>query len=308
MAQPVLDAWVMRCGPSAVDTSNLHGFGTSEKILGEMDLRGAAVDTKCYPLAAGDHSPAKLKAAVQKSINALNGAKIRVLYLHAPDRATPWLKTLQAIDELHQEGKFESFGLSNFKSYEVAEIVTLCQQHKLLAPTVYQGLYSAVDRTVETELIPCLRHFNLKFAAYSPLAGGFLVGHLLAPGPASAQIPRGSHFDPRNPFGTWYQDRYLPMRAAVCALRAVVEAHGATLHSAAVRWLQHHSALGPGDHGIVFGGSRPAHVEQALQYCMEGPLPDAVVQAFDACYARVKGGLANYHHDPAWYDSKVHGY
>lgn len=47
MAQPVLDAWVMRCGPSAVDTSNLHGFGTSEKILGEMDLRGAAVDTKC---------------------------------------------------------------------------------------------------------------------------------------------------------------------------------------------------------------------------------------------------------------------
>ena len=59
----------------------------------------------------------------------------------------------------------------------------------------------------------------MKFAAYCPLAGGYLVGHLLA---QKTDIPRGSHFDPRNPFGRWYQDRYLHMNDAVLELNKVV--------------------------------------------------------------------------------------
>ncbi|KAF8185284.1 NADP-dependent oxidoreductase domain-containing protein [Mycena galopus ATCC 62051] len=321
-AQPILDAWCKRAGPSAIDTSNLYGFGTSEKILGEMDLHGSFVDTKFYPLAPGDHSAVKIKVACARSIEALEGVRIRVLYLHAPDRATPWSETLQALDELHKEGKFETFGLSNFKTYEVAEIVTLCRANGWISPTVYEGIYSAIDRTVETELIPCLRHFGIKFTAYSPLAGGYLVGHLLSPDtngtgarPATsrhpgavAAIPRGSHFDSTNPFGMWYQDRYLRMGPAVRELRAVVEAHGMNLNAASVRWLQHHSALRPTDHGIIFGGSKVSHVEDTLRYCTEGPLPEPVVAAYEECYAKVKGGLSNYHQDPAWYNPEVYGY
>ncbi|KAJ7079516.1 aflatoxin B1-aldehyde reductase [Mycena crocata] len=304
-AQPILDAWCSTCGPSVIDTSNLYGFGSSEKILAEMNLHGSRIDTKLYPLAAGDHSAAKLKAAYAKSLEALKGLPIRVLYLHAPDRATPWAETLETINKLYKEGKFEMFGLSNFKTYEVAEIMTLCRVNGWIAPTVYEGVYSAIDRTVETELIPCLRHFGLKFAAYCPLAGGYLVGHLL--GPKSA-VPRGSHFDPRNPFGTWYQDRYTPMNVAVNELREVVESHGLNLNCASVRWLQHHSALLPTDLGIIFGGSKAAHVVDTLRYCTEGPLPDAVVAAYEDCYGKVKADLPNYHHDPAWYDPHVHGY
>ncbi|KAJ7691340.1 aflatoxin B1-aldehyde reductase [Mycena rosella] len=304
-AQPLLDAWCARCGPSAVDTSNLSGFGTSEKILGGMDLQGSVVDTKFYPLAAGDHSAAKLRASCEKTLESLQGTRIRVLYLHAPDRATPWTETLKTMDELHKEGAFEMFGLSNFKTHEVAEIVTICRLNGWNAPSVYEGLYSAIDRTVEKELIPCLRHFGLKFAAYAPLAGGYLVGHLLSPKPVN---PRGSHFDPRNPFVVWYQERYMPMRPAVVALRGVVEEHGMNLNQASVRWLQHHSALIPSDLGIIFGGSKPAHVEETLRYCTEGPLPDVVVKAYEECYSKVKGGLPNFHHDPTWYDPEVHGY
>ncbi|KAJ7726572.1 NADP-dependent oxidoreductase domain-containing protein [Mycena maculata] len=293
-AQPIIDAWCARCGPGAIDTSNLHGFGTCEKILAEMDLHGSCVDTKFYPLAAGDHTAEKLRAAYAKSFESLKGVKVRVLYLHAlfphsPDRATPWVETLKAIDELHKEGKFELFGLSNYKTYEVAEIVTLCRVNGWVAPSVYQGIYSAIDRTVETDLIPCLRHFGLKFAACCPLAGGYLVGHLLG---ADAKIPRGSHFDPRNPFGMWYQDRYLPMNAAVRELRDVV----------------HHSMMLPTDLGLIFGGRKVSHIEETLQYCTEGPLPDPVVEAYEECYAKVRGRLPNYHHDPAWYDHEVSGY
>jgi aflatoxin B1 aldehyde reductase len=167
---------------------------------------------------------------------------------------------MQTIDELYKEGKLsvpaslevleliyiyctsEMFGLSNYKTEEVAEIVTLCRANGWLEPTVYQGIYSAIERTVETEyaspdlmfnmnwhspqrrarLIPCLRQYGLKFAACCPLAGGYLAGHLLAPNLTPREIPHGSHFDPRNPFGMWYQDRYLPMGAAVRELRKVV--------------------------------------------------------------------------------------
>ncbi|XP_061251114.1 aflatoxin B1 aldehyde reductase member 2-like isoform X2 [Bos javanicus] len=44
-----------------------------------------------------------------------------------------------------------------------------------LTPSL-SGMYNATTRQVETELLPCLRHFGLRFYAYNPLAGGLLTG------------------------------------------------------------------------------------------------------------------------------------
>ncbi|KAJ7050349.1 aflatoxin B1-aldehyde reductase [Mycena amicta] len=351
-AQRVIDAWCEAVGQiastssshsahNAVDTSNVYGFGTSEKILAQTDLHGCAVDTKFYPLLPGDHSRAKLREACDRMLTALDGKRVRVLYLNAPDHATPFAETFSTMNELYKEGKFEILGLSNYRSFEVAQIATMCRANGWVVPRVYQGVYSAVDRSVETELLPCLRQFNIKFSAYCPLAGGYLVGGMLFD-PASAsdmdgvvnprnratsnsnsnshrypplrEIQRrlrgsGGHFDPHNPFGMWYHNRYLHsrMNTAVLSLCAVLRSYNLTLHEASVRWLQHHSALVPSDLGIVFGGSRPEHVTTTLGYCMHGPLPDAVVDAFDVCDAQVRGGLPGYWYDPAcnrpWYAS-----
>ena len=35
-------------------------------------------------------------------------------YLHGLDRKTPYEDTLRAVNELHKEGKFEKFGISNY--------------------------------------------------------------------------------------------------------------------------------------------------------------------------------------------------
>ncbi|XP_059232325.1 aflatoxin B1 aldehyde reductase member 2-like [Mustela nigripes] len=74
-----------------------------------------------------------------------------------------------------QEGKFVELGLSNYASWEVAEIC-ICRNNGWILPTVYQGMYNITTRQVETELFLCLRHFGLRFYAYSPLAGGLLTG------------------------------------------------------------------------------------------------------------------------------------
>ena len=73
-----------------------------------MDLRKKArTDTKNFPVSPGDHAPEKLKQTFDVSLKALGPHKIRVFYLHAPDRSTPWEVTFKVTDELHKEGKFD---------------------------------------------------------------------------------------------------------------------------------------------------------------------------------------------------------
>lgn len=50
-----------------------------------------------------------------------------------------------------------------------------------LYPILLKGMYNATTRQVETELLPCLRSYGMKFYAYNPLAGEInkvLVLHL----------------------------------------------------------------------------------------------------------------------------------
>jgi len=55
-----------------------------------------------------------------------------------PDRATPFEETLRGVDKLYKEGKFKRFGISNYMSWEVAEIVVICDKNGWIKPTVYQ--------------------------------------------------------------------------------------------------------------------------------------------------------------------------
>ncbi|TFK29601.1 aflatoxin B1-aldehyde reductase [Coprinopsis marcescibilis] len=306
-AQEVYDAWCRITGPSGIDTSAIYGLGTSEVLISKMNLHGSFVDTKCYPISPGAHSYDNIKKAVNESVKKLEGIQIRVFYLHAPDRTVAFKETLRAINELHGEGKFEQFGLSNFRSYEVAEIVTIARANGWIQPTVYEGVYSPIDRVVETELLPCLQRYNIKFAAYSPLAGGLLVGHQFSGAEPKIVVEDNSHWDTRLPFGAFFSSRYGHVLPAVHELKKFVDTKGINLNQASVRWLQHHGALTPNHDFIIFGGSKASHVEQTLKYCLEGPLPGDVVEAFERCYKAIKADIPNYHHDPAWYKPEVHG-
>ena len=100
----------------------------------------------------------------------VRASSIDMWYLHGPDRTTPFAVTLKAVDELHKEGKFKRFGISNFMSWEVAEMVSICRQNGYIQPTAYQGIYNAIHRKVEPELFPCLRKFGIAFYEFNPRA------------------------------------------------------------------------------------------------------------------------------------------
>lgn len=59
---------------------------------------------RIYPVQPGDHAPEKLRAAFEKSVQALKPHKINVLYLHAPDRTVPFVDTAREVNDLYKRG------------------------------------------------------------------------------------------------------------------------------------------------------------------------------------------------------------
>jgi aflatoxin B1 aldehyde reductase len=93
------------------------------------------------------------------------------MYLHAPDRTTPFAETMEAVDKEYRAGKFEEFGLSNFNAAEVEECVEICRKNGYVVPTVYQGHYNAITRGAEETLFPVLRKHGMRFYAYRYVEG-----------------------------------------------------------------------------------------------------------------------------------------
>lgn len=127
------------------------------------------------------------------SPEALKTDKIDMFYLHAPDRKTPFEDTLCEVNRLHEQGLFVRFGLSNFMAWEVARICEICQKHGWIMPSVYQGVYHVLQRSIESELLPCLRKNNISLYAFQPLAGGLLTGRYKRD---QTEFEEGSRFNP----------------------------------------------------------------------------------------------------------------
>jgi aflatoxin B1 aldehyde reductase len=88
------------------------------------------------------------------------------MFLHFPDRQTPFEDTAKAINDALGQGKFKKFGLSNYPAEEVAKFLEICEESGYAKPSVYEGHYNAITRGGEKELFPLLRKHGIAFYAY----------------------------------------------------------------------------------------------------------------------------------------------
>lgn len=247
------------------------------------------------------HDPEGLRTNLMDSLKALKVDKLDMWYLHGPDRTTPYDVTMKAVNDLYKEGHFTRFGISNYMAWEVAQICELCDRHGWIKPTVYQGVYNAIHRTVEQELFPCLRHYGIAYFNYNPLAGGYLTDRYTRESRSGEgeDIEEGSRFDPNRWQGKMYRARYWnePYFEALDILRPVAKKHGLTEAECALRWMTHHSQLKReyGD-AIIIGASSTKHMEQNMIDLEKGPLPEEVVQALDLAWEKVRGIAWKYFH------------
>src|SRR5437868_1218308 len=166
---------VLEFGHDQLDTRSVYGDGTCEQMLG--DLRAAkrfGIATRIHSgsppgstaLNTRGHEPENLKRVFKESLARLKTDKVKILYLVTPDSATPIESTPSAVQELHDEGLFEEFGVSNFSAWQVAEASEIAARDGWIRPSVYQGLYNAITRAVEPELFKCLGNYGIRFATF----------------------------------------------------------------------------------------------------------------------------------------------
>ena len=100
---------------------------------------------------------------------------------------------MHALADLIRAGKIRYFGVSNYRSWRVAEICRLCDEAGIDRPVASQPLYNALNRQVEVEHLPACGFYGLGVVPYSPLARGVLTGKYRpdAPPPRRIRAPGG---------------------------------------------------------------------------------------------------------------------
>ncbi|KAI1878348.1 uncharacterized protein JN550_000530 [Neoarthrinium moseri] len=296
----ILDVF-QKFGHIEVDSARSYAGGSTEEYLGALKWqeRGLVLDTKLSPLGRlgatkYTHSPADLRRGLRDSLTALRTDKVDLWYLHAPDHNVPYEETLREVNELHKQGYFKRFGLSNYAAWEVAQISEICIRNGWKRPDVYQGVYNGLHRSVEAELFPALRHYGIAFYAYNPLAGGFLTDRYER---STQDHEEGSRFDPNRSQGKSYRGRYWNETYfdALDKVRPVAKDLGINTAEAALRWISHHGVLNKekGD-AIIIGASSAKQLDENLQNLGKGPLPEELVKAFDEAWRVAKGRVENY--------------
>jgi aryl-alcohol dehydrogenase-like predicted oxidoreductase len=167
-----------------IDTADSYNAGQTEELVGAAirDTRGEWVlATKLgHPMGDGPNdrglSRGWIFRAAEASLRRLGTDVIDIYYLHKEEHETPLEETVLAMGELMRQGKIRYFGVSNYKSWRVAEICNLCDRFGIARPVASQPYYNAVNRMVETEHLAACGYYGLGVVPYSPVARGVLTG------------------------------------------------------------------------------------------------------------------------------------
>eukprot|EP01084_Bolivina_argentea_P030570 56619_1 len=312
----VINEFINDLGERNIDGAYLYGNEetVSTKIASISNaIKKAQISTKVTPMFADnnpDHpfgafpypskkylglTPESIRKQVNISLNKLQRDSVDVLYLHWMDITTDINITLRTINDLYQQGKFHRFGLSNFYSWQVAQIYTICKQNNYILPTVYQGHYNPICRDVETELMPCLRYFGIDFYAFGILANGLLAG---------GYYKDYKEFDEKTSghrMGVYFSNQLYWRKSYFEAFKIIKETadklygiNNVNYSDLTMRWMAHHSYLGSND-GIVCGISKYKYFKQTINSIKYGkPLEKEMLKAFDEAWNIAKKETRGY--------------
>ncbi|MGA9356428.1 MAG: aldo/keto reductase [Terriglobales bacterium] len=234
-------------GGNFIDTANLYTNGTSEAFLGEFmrDHRNSVVlATKYTNAAPGDDANASgnhrksMVQAVEASLRRLKTDYIDLYWMHVWDQMTPVEEVMRAFDDLVTKGKVLYIGVSDAPAWWIAQANMLAE---LRGWTQFIGLqleYSLIERTVERELIPMAKAFNLGLVAWSPLAGGLLSGKY-HPGSNSAKDAKDKDARYTTDMSKSFMRTGERTDRIVAALQKVSEQVGRSPAQVALAWLRY---------------------------------------------------------------------
>jgi aryl-alcohol dehydrogenase-like predicted oxidoreductase len=249
-------------GVTMFDTGDTYGHrGGSETIMGEVlgarrkDIVlatkfGRPMDNEGR-LQGG--SRRYIMFAVEASLKRLKTDWIDLYQSHKPDLETPIEETLQALDDLVQQGKIRAIGTSHMPAAEVLDAVNTARTRGLTSVASCEDEYSLLARGIEHDLLPAMQANGISLLPYYPLASGLLTGKYKRGTP----LPEGSRFavvKERNYIGQFLTEANWQKLEA---LSAFAQTRGLTILDLAMSWI----AARPQVASVIAGATRPEQVE-----------------------------------------------
>ncbi|MBN1248239.1 MAG: aldo/keto reductase [Anaerolineae bacterium] len=229
-------------GGTFLDTANVYNGGVSEEIVGrwikERGVRDQVVlATKVYGTTGPGPNERGLslihiQQAVEASLRRLQVDVIDLYQIHRWDFDSEPEETLEALNDLVRQGKVRYIGCSNLRAWQLAEYLELARTHSWSHFVSIQPLYSALNRSIENEVLVFAARRGLGVIPYNPLAGGVLTGKYKRGEP----LPE----DTRLSDSEGYRDRYYTERTFDIVERFVAAAHarGLTPAQLALAWVR----------------------------------------------------------------------
>jgi aryl-alcohol dehydrogenase-like predicted oxidoreductase len=116
-----------------------------------------------------DGRPQHLRAACERSLEALGVERIGLYQLHAPDPKVPLTESVGALAELQQEGKIRWVGLSNVSVPQIREAESVAP-----VSSVQNRLNPFFREALAEGVVAYCAERGIGFLAYSPTGGGRL--------------------------------------------------------------------------------------------------------------------------------------
>lgn len=216
-------------GVTTVDTAALYGNGHSERIVGEAlaEVRDKVVyATKVF---ANNLKYHQVIQACERSLKNLRSEYVDLYQIHWPagswgSETVPIKETMEAMNDLKEQGKIRAIGVSNFSRNQLEEAADYGRIDSLQPP------YSLFWRHVEKDAMPYCVANNVAILAYSPLAQGILTGKF---GPDHT-FERGDH---RSKNRLFRPNNFQRVQQALARLKPIAERNGITLGQLALAWL-----------------------------------------------------------------------
>lgn len=239
LAAPVLDAWFER-GGNVLDTAWIYGRAAgqpADAVVGRW-LRERAAASNVVILAKVGHppfcDPAALARQLDECCDQLGVGSVAMVQTHRDDPTVPAGEWADALIDIVDSGRAQTYGLSNWTLGRIQEIGHYVRQRRLRAPAgvsnhfslagmvhpIYDGCISARDDATPTWLTAT----GTLLLPWASQGRGFFALPTEAELSRSWQAP--SWYSPRNAV-RWHRARTLAHR------------HGVSPVSIALAWVHH---------------------------------------------------------------------
>lgn len=273
----------LAAGINFFDTAEGYENGHSERVLGR-GLKGrrheAIIATK---VSAAHLAKAEVIKACEQSLTNLQTDYIDLYQIHWPNWQVPLSETVEALQQLKQQGKVRAIGVSNFGVQDLSEMVTLSEC------TTDQLPYSLLWRVIEREIQPLCLQKQVGLICYSPLMQGLLTGRYatadeVPPGLARIRLYAGSR--PMAQHGE--PGCEAEVFTALQEVRRIADDLGQPMATVALAWVKQQ----PGVTAFLVGARSPAELQWNLPV-LDLTLPADVVAALAQATEPVKAKLGN---------------